>query len=244
MIVCKTKHSIHSNCTIRTSHMTIGGWPLGQVHTHQYIDRFLIASLPFRTFSLWFFCLLVGAYKTTMTKTATKWWVDITAVAIYCTVDKTQQSSSNNGAVLSSSEIVYMVFVLETCNQAGFRYKMSWVHFNEVNCATDQQKCLNLPTSALVTSTVDTHTSITCFVHIVCSETNTPQQQALYGSCANMHENHKHIIIIMPTASALITVSNITTERLSVTVQLGNCALIGLVWVLNNSVLPTCIACM
>ena len=54
-----------------------------------------------------------------------------------------------------------------------------------------------------------------------------------------MHENHNHTIVIMPTASALITVS---TERLSVAVQLGNCALIDPVWVLNNSVLPTCIA--
>ena len=57
-----------------------------------------------------------------------------------------------------------------------------------------------------------------------------------------MHENHKHTIIIMPSESALKTVSNITTEKLSVAVQRGNCALIGPVWVLNNSVLPTCIA--
>ena len=64
----------------------------------------------------------------------------------------------------------------------------------------------------------------------------------MYGSCANMHENHKHTIIIMPSVSALKTVSNITTEKLSVAVQRGNCALIGPVWVLNNSVLPTCIA--
>ena len=61
-----------------------------------------------------------------------------------------------------SGKIGYGVFVLKTCNQAGFQYKRSRVHFNEVNCVADQQKCLNLPTSALVTSTVDRHTSITC----------------------------------------------------------------------------------
>ena len=65
----------------------------------------------------------------------------------------------------------------------------------------------------------------------------------MHGSCTNMHENHKHSTIITPTVSAQITVSqNITTEKLSVAVQRGNCALIGLVWVLNNSVLPACIA--
>ena len=52
----------------------------------------------------------------------------------------------------------------------------------------------------------------------------------MHGSCTNMHENHKHSIIITPTVSALKTVSqNITTEKLSVAVQRGNCALIGLV---------------
>ena len=121
---------------------------------------------------------------------------------------------------------------------------MSRVHFNEVNCVADQQKCLNLPTSALVTFTVDTHThqSRVLFTLSVLKQTHHSNKHCMYGSCANMHENHKHTIIIMPSVSAMKTVSNITTEKLSVAVQRGNCALIGPVWVLNNSVLPTCIA--